>query len=131
LGATGGRWARREAGWVVRAGGSLPCELIVWPAPGGVRVEATLASWDEVTPATRLALAQLLSGAQRGLCFARAELDERVARLASNLPMTEVRAGLGHALGGVAAGAGLLAREAGALLAAEVAEGFLRFFASA
>jgi hypothetical protein len=124
-------WARRGEEWVVLAGSGLPCEVVIRRTSGGVRVEAVLATWDEVSPASLRALSALLTRAQAGLCFARAELAEGSARLFSEVADADVPSNLGHALGGVAAGARLLGREAGALLVEGVAEEYLRFFGGA
>jgi hypothetical protein len=125
--ASGFAWSRRETGWAVPVGEHLPRELQITAGPAGVRVEATLAEWDEVGDKERRALARFLLAAQAGLRLARCELDQRRARIVSAVDGDLVDAELAHALMGVAAGCRLLAREAAALLAPEVARAYLEF----
>ena len=98
-----------------------------WDAEAGL--EAVLASWDQIGPREQLALAGFLCRAQAGLRFARCELNEKQALAAASLAAADVEAGLPHAVAAVLAATRLLAREAAALLNAEVAEGYLRFLA--
>jgi hypothetical protein len=126
LTASGFAWTRRQAGWAVPARGALPRELSIERVPSGVRVAALLVSWDEAGPAEVEALACFLGRAQRGLRFARCELAERQARVAALVPAEEIESGLPDALGGVAAGAQLLAREAAALLVPALARAYVQ-----
>jgi hypothetical protein len=127
LEASGFGWARRDAGWAVPAGERLPREIQLSAGPAGVRVETTLAEWDEIGDAERQALARFLLAAQPGLRLARCELDERKARIVSAVASANIDTELGHSLMGVAAGCRLLAREVATLLAPEVARAYLEF----
>jgi len=128
LDASGFTWKRRESGWVVPACGGLPREIAVVLAPETVEGRAILVEWDEIGPTEKAALVRFLDRAQRGLRNVRWELDERQARLVSQVDTEDVERGLGDALGGIAAGVRLLNREAGALLVPEVARVLLDFF---
>jgi hypothetical protein len=127
LEASGFGWTRREKGWAVPAGERLPREIQVSAGAAGVRLDAALAEWDEIGDAERQALARFLLAAQPGLRLARCELDERKAQIASAVASANIDTELGHSLMGVAAGCRLLAREAGTLLAPEVARAYLEF----
>jgi len=118
-------WVRRASSWAVAGAARLPRELLVSPVPGGARVSATLAEWDEIAPACSEALGRFLVAAQAGLRFARCERDERHARVVGFATAVALDTDLVHALLGVAAGCDLLAREAEALLRLEVAETYL------
>jgi hypothetical protein len=131
LEAAGAPFKRREPGWVVPAGGGRQVEVVVRPAEGGLRVEAVLAGWDEIGGVEREALAAFLCRAQAGLRFARCELGEKQALAAAGLAADDVEAVLPHALAAVLAAVRRTAREAGALLGRDFAEGYLRFFADA
>ena len=120
-------WTRRGKGWAMPAGERLPREIHVSAGPAGVRLEATLAEWDEIGDTERQALARFLLAAQPGLRLARCELDERRARIASVADSANIDTELGHSLMGVAAGCRLLAREAGTLLATDAARAYLEF----
>jgi hypothetical protein len=125
LDATGLGWKRRDGGWVVPAGGRLPREVLVAHEGDGVRVQAVLVEWDEIGGDERAALAQLLGRAEVGLRFARCELSAAQARVTALVEAKDIEGALADAVGGVAAGCRLLAREVGALLAAQVARAFL------
>jgi hypothetical protein len=127
LDATGLGWKRRDEGWVVPASGRLPREVLVSPEGGGVRVQAVLVEWDEIGTDERAAIGRLLCRAQLGLRFARCELSATQARVTALVESRHVEGALADSVGGVAAGCRLLAREAGALLAADVARAFLAF----
>ena len=120
-------WARREKGWAVPANDRLPRELHLGIIPGGVRVEAVLAEWDELGPAEREALALFLATAQAGLRGARCELNGQSARIAALVEAAHIDTGLGHALLAVAVACRQLARPAAALLAPDVAAAFLEY----
>jgi hypothetical protein len=116
---------KRASSWAVVVAARLPREVLVGAAPGGARVAATLAEWDEITPACSEALTRFLVAAQPGLRFARCEKDERRAQIVGFAGTESLDADLVHALLGVAAGCDLLAREAEALLRPDVAETYL------
>jgi hypothetical protein len=124
---SGFAWSRREKGWAVPANETLPRELQVNVAAGGLLVEAILAEWDEIGATEAQALAQFLLSAQGGLRFARCELSERSARLVAGADAAHLDDDLRHGLTGVAVGCRLLAREAAALLVPEAARLFLDF----
>jgi hypothetical protein len=127
LEASGLAWARREKGWAVPANDRLPRELHVGPTPTGLRVEAVLAEWDEITPAEREALALFLATAQAGLRGARCEMDGRGARVVAVVEAAQVDTELTCSLLAVAVACRQLARPAAALLVPEVAAAFLDF----
>jgi hypothetical protein len=116
---------RRSSAWAVAVMARLPREVLVSPTPGGTRVTATLADWDEIAPACSEAMGRFLVAAQAGLRFARCERDEQHARVVGFAATAALDTDLVHALLGVAAGCDLLAREAEALLRPEVAEIYL------
>jgi hypothetical protein len=126
LDATGWRWSRRAASWAVAVTERLPREVTIVTAEDRVRVETTLAEWDEIPPICREALAEFLLAAQAGLRFAHCELDDRQARLVSPVAADRLDEDLPQALLGVAAGCELLAREAAVLLRPHVAEIYLQ-----
>jgi hypothetical protein len=125
LDAAGWRWSRRAASWSVAVTERLPREVAIVAAGDGVRVETTLAEWDEIPAVCREALAEFLLAAESGLRLARCELGDRQARLVSQVAADRLDEDLPHALLGVAAGCELLAREAAVLLRLEVAEIYL------
>ena len=127
LESTGVSASRRQAGWSVSPPPRCPRELLLTIVPGGVRVSATLADWDEIDPVSAAALAQFLCSAQAGLRFARCTLDERNAHVISFARVTHLESDLPHALRAAATGCELLAREASALLRTELAEHYLAF----
>jgi hypothetical protein len=127
LESTGFTASRRQAGWSVSPPPRCPRELLLTIVPGGVRVNATLADWDEIDPISAAALAQFLCSAQAGLRFARCTLDERNARVMAFARASHLESDLPHALRAVATGCELLAREASALLRPELAEHYLAF----
>jgi hypothetical protein len=131
LDASGFGWKRREEGWVVPAGERLARAIEVRPGPAGVRVEAVLATWDELGATEAAAVGRLLCRAQLGLRLARCELDARQARVVALLAAGHVETALPHSLGGVAAGVRWLTREVGVLLAPPVARAFLDFLGDA
>jgi hypothetical protein len=118
-------WSKRASSWAVAVAPRLPREVLVSPAPGGARVAATLAEWDEIAAPCSEALARFLVAAQAGLRFARCEMDGGRARVVGFAGAASLDADLPHALLGVAAGCDLLAHEAEALLRPEVAETYL------
>jgi hypothetical protein len=125
LDGSGFPWSRRASCWSVAVAGPLSHEVLVYPAPGGARVQAVLAEWDDLAPECREALGQFLLAARAGLRAARCEHDERQARVVAFAAAECLDEGLTRALLGVAAGRGLLAREAAALLRPEVAKKYL------
>jgi hypothetical protein len=127
LEASGLGCSRRDRAWAVPASERVPREVRVGAVPGGARVEAVLAEWDEIGTAERDALAGFLLAAQAGLRGARAELDERTARVAAVVEASRLDAELADALMSVAVACRLLTRAAVALLSPEVAQVFLEF----
>jgi hypothetical protein len=126
LDGAGWRWSRRATSWSVAVTERLPREVAILAAGDGVRVETTLAEWDEIPAICREALAEFLLAAQAGLRFARCELSDRQARLVSQVAADRLDEDLPHALLGVAAGCELLAREVAVLLRPDVAEIYLQ-----
>jgi hypothetical protein len=127
LEASGVTWSRREKEWAVPASERVPRELHVRAVPGGARVEAVLAEWDEVGGVEREALAEFLLAAHAGLRGARCELDGRGARVVSLAEADHLDAELVDSLMSVAVACRLLARAAAALLSPDVARAFLDF----
>jgi hypothetical protein len=127
LEAAGLGWSRRDQGWAVPASDRVPREVRVRAVPGGARVEATLAEWDEAGAAERDALAAFLLAAQAGLRGARCELADRGARLVAAADADRLDSDLADALLSVAVACRLLARAAAALLSPEVARIFQEF----
>jgi hypothetical protein len=127
LDGSGVGWCSRDDGWAVPATQARPWELRVRPVPGGVRVEAVLAEWDEDDRVEAAGLARFLAAAQASLRFARCELGPHSARVVSLAEGPRLETDLPHSLRGVAAGCGLLVREVRALLVPEVARRYLAF----
>jgi hypothetical protein len=127
LDSTGVSASRRQAGWSVSPPPRCPRELLMTIVPGGVRVRAALADWDEIDPVSSSALAEFLASAQAGLRFARCTLDERNAHVMAFARASHLESDLLPALRAVATGCELLAREASALLRPELAEHYLAF----
>jgi hypothetical protein len=121
LSQSGLAFVRRDASWAAPAPAGLPTEIVVSPLADGVRVEAMLAAWDEVSAPSRDALAEFLLAAQRGLRCARAELGSQLARVTALVRTESLDPDLLHGLRGVSAGARALAREASMLLSPEAA----------
>jgi hypothetical protein len=104
-------------------------EILVLPELGGVKIEATLASWDAVSAKSALALAEFLVTAQCGLRCARSELGAQRATVVCQIRTEDFDFHLVHGVRGVAAGARTLAREARALLVPELANIYLEVLA--
>jgi hypothetical protein len=128
LAASGLTWRVRGDGWVVPANADLSRELSVRPESGHLLFEAVLIEWSEIGGEEKLALERVLCRAQLGLRFARCEVDVQKARLLARVDNGQIEQVLAHALGGVAAGVRLLARETAALLTPDVAHASLCFF---
>jgi hypothetical protein len=128
LGDSGFAWKRRDDHWVVPATERLPREVQVTRTPTGVRVQATLAEWDEAGATEMAALSCVLTRAQAELRFARCELEAGVARAVALVEADHLEADLAHSVGAVAAAVCLLANEVGALLTLAVARRVLDFF---
>jgi hypothetical protein len=120
-------WARREQGRAVPAGGVVSREIAVHVEPGGVRLEAVLADWDEIDDVSRTGLASFLLAAQTNLRGARCHLEGSralvVVRAEANHLETDIPSGL-HA---IATACRLLAREAAALLTPATARAYLTY----
>lgn len=125
LGGAGFEWARRDAAWVVPAASGGLRELVISLIPGGVRVEAVLATWDAIGDDERAAIAEFLLISQSQLRFARCELDGVSARVVSHADAAFLDTEVSESLSSVAAASRLLAREVGALLAPELARAYL------
>ena len=104
-------------------------ELGIELMPGGVRVAAVLASWDELNAESGCALEEFLLSAQPFLRCARCELGSQRAQVVSPIRTEDLGLQLMHALLGVAAATRLLAREASALLFPEIAQVYLELVA--
>jgi hypothetical protein len=114
---------RRQDGWVVPVCGRLNREIVLTPEGDALRVRAVLVEWDEIGPGEALALDRFLERANAGLRFAHCEREP--TRAVVTALVDAVR--LADAIGGVAAGCRMLAREAGALLGPEAARVYLEF----
>jgi hypothetical protein len=125
---TGLAWKQRDNGWALPASATLPREIILAPEGGGLRVQATLLEWDEGGDTEHRAIAHLLCRAQLGLRFARCQLRPGQAVVTADIEQHFAEA-LADSIGGVAAGARLLAREVAALLESGAAQAFLEFLA--
>jgi hypothetical protein len=128
---TGLGWKRRDSGWALPAGGSLPREIHLTPNGDGLHLEAILLEWDEAVEAEFQALAHLLCRAQLGLRFARCRLQPGQAAVEADIDTRHLAEALADGIGGVAAGARLLAREVAALLEPAAARAFLDFLVTA
>jgi hypothetical protein len=117
--------SRRGASWAIAPLPGFARELGVELVPGGVRIEAILASWDEINPDSAHALEEFLLTSQSILKCARCELGSHRACVVSPIRTEDLRLQLMHGLLGVAAATRLLAREASALLAPEIAQVYL------
>jgi hypothetical protein len=118
---------RRQDGWVVPAGGRLNREVVLIPEGDGVRVQAVLVEWDEIAPAEAEALDRFLERASAGLRFAHCEREPTRAVVTALVGAVRAAGSLADAIGGVAAGCRMLAREAGTLLGPEAARAYLEF----
>jgi hypothetical protein len=127
LEASGLPWSRRDRLWAVPATERIARELQVRAVPGGARVEAVLAEWDDLGDAEQQALADFLLAAQAGLRGARCELDGHNARVVALVEAAHLDTELTDALMSVAVACRLLVRAAAALLSPEVARAFLEF----
>jgi hypothetical protein len=121
-------WKRRDLDWLIPVGPRWPNQVALTVHEDRLRVEAVLVSWDELEPRERSALELLLARAEGGPSGVRFGLAEREAVAWTELPAGTSEAAVTEAVARVATAARLLAREAGALLGPEVAEGYLRFF---
>src|SRR5262249_49140389 len=124
---TGLGWKRRETRWALPAGGALPREIHLTPEGDGLRVETILLEWDETGEAEIEAIARLLCRAQLGLRFARCRLHPGQAAVTAHIEGRHLAEALADGVGGVMAGARLLAREVAALLEPGAARAFLDF----
>jgi len=127
LDAAGLPWSRRDQGWAVPAAGDVTRELLVLPADDGLTVDAVLIEWDEATPVCREALALFLANGERDVGGIQCVIEGTRARVVARVPADRVEAGLAEALKSVSAGCRLLAREARALLAPDLAGLYLGF----
>ena len=121
-------WKRRETDWLVTAGPRWPYPVALTANGTRLRIEAVLASWDELGARERAALGLLLGRAEGGLPGVRFGLGEREAMAWTDLADDASERAVTEAVARVATGARLLAREAGALLSPGVAETYLHFF---
>jgi hypothetical protein len=116
---------RRDSSWIAAALPGLTGGLAVSRVGDGARVEAVLATWDEIAPECAEALAEFLLAAQAGLRCARCELGTHAARAVAQVRTEDLGRHLIHSLRGVAVAARLLAREASALLVPQAAHIYL------
>ncbi len=131
LDALGVAWKRRETGWLVPVGPRWPCEVSLAAVGDALRIEAVLASWDDMGTVEQSALELLLKRAGASCPGVRFERGEGQALAWAELPAGAGERAVVAAVCRVAAAGRLLGREAGALLSAEVAESYLRFFGAA
>lgn len=124
---SGFAWARRDHGWAVPASDSTPREVSVSIAPGGVRLEAVLADWDEPSEPCLAAIASFLLAAHESIRAVRCHIDGSRAVVIARAESAHLEADVLHGLQGIATACRLLAREAAALLAPEVARAYLDF----
>jgi hypothetical protein len=127
LDATGLGWKRRDEVWVVPAGGRLPREVQIAPHGDVVHVRAVLVEWDEIGADEREAIGRFLQRAQGGLRFAHCELEATQAVVTASVEAGQLDKRLADAVGAVAAGCRMLAREVGALLAPGPSRAYLEF----
>jgi hypothetical protein len=125
LDATSLPWVRREAVWTIPLTASLARELLLRRVPHGVRVEGVLAEWDEAGARELEALRLFLRRAEPSLHFAHCAVDGKRAVVFVETSASDLETSLPQCIGGVAAACRLLAREAAALLAPELAAAYL------
>jgi hypothetical protein len=118
-------WVRRDALWAIPPTASLARELLVRCVPDGVRVEAVLVEWDEVDAHELEVLRLFLRRAEPSLRFAHFAVDGMCVVVFAETSGSDLETGLAQCIGGVAAAGRLLAREAAALLAPELAAAYL------
>jgi hypothetical protein len=127
LDGSGLTWSRRETGWAIPAGGSLPRELHIVPGPTAIRVEAVLVEIDQIGSVQAEALTHYLTAAQAWLSSARYELDGGSVRVVALVQPAQLESDLEPHVRAVAAGCRLLAREVRALLVPEAAREYVAF----
>jgi hypothetical protein len=125
LAGSGLPWSKRDASWVIPATSGRPQEIRVSLSDQGVRVEAVLSSWTQISTAGRQAVAEFLCRSQFGFRFCRAAMDATSARIVSSVEDLEfAEAELLDAVGSVEVACHLLAHEPLALLNDELAEAY-------
>lgn len=123
-------WTRTDATWTAAPDGE-PCQLKLTRAPGGVRIVAALAEWDQLGQAEQQALAHFLTAAQAGLRCARCELTAHEARIVAQVGSAHLEEDLAQGLAGVTTGCHILRFAVRALLDPETAGRYLAFHGQA
>ena len=128
--ASGGlTWSRRDRRWVIAPAPGRPWEIGVSTGQHGVCVQAVLASWSEISEASRAGLARFLCLSQSGLRFCRAVMDDASVRIVSRVDDPSLlEAELPDSLQAVPAACCLLARGVQALLDEELARVYTSVF---
>ena len=119
-------WTRRESGWAVTPPDGAGRELLV-RAADGLLVDAVLAEWDEAAPESLAALKLFLERAQASIRGVRCTIEGTQARILAEVSAEEIEGELPRAIQVVSAGCRFLAREARALLEADLARQYLAF----
>ena len=119
-------WTKRESDWTTPPTPDCPKEIRISSIGDEVSVEATLAAWDEITPASHEALAEFLRRAEAGVRFAHMQLKESSAVVVSRIEGTRIEADLHHGIGSVSAACRMFGRNAQALLQDDLAQAFLK-----
>jgi hypothetical protein len=127
LESSGFGWARREQGWAVPAGEALAREIAVHAEPGGVRLEAVLADWDEIDDVSRTGLAAFLLAAQANLRGVRCHLEGGRALVVVRAEADHLETDIPSGLHAITTACRLLAREAAALLSPATARAYLAY----
>jgi hypothetical protein len=122
---SGRTWAQRESGWATPPTPDCPEEIRISSIGDEVSVEATLAAWAEITPASRKAMAEFLRRAQAGVRFAHMQLAESSAVVVWRIQGTRIETELHHGIGSVSVACRMFSRNAQALLQDDLARAFL------
>lgn len=117
----------QEGHWIVPPDASVSRERIVRLVPGGVSVQAALATWESQERLVREALAEFLWRAQASLRLARLELHETEVRVFSQVETAFLSRDMAHSLEGVAEACRTLGKEVAALAVPELANAYLEF----
>ena len=119
-------WTRRESAWAVTPPDGVGRELLV-SRKDGLVVDAVLVEWDEASTESLAALKVFLERAAASTCGVRCSIDGTQARILAEVSDDEIESGLPRAIQAVSAGCRFLAREARALLEADLARQYLAF----
>lgn len=99
--------------------------LVFTPYEDHVRVESTLAEWDELEPESRTAIARFLLGNRAAVRLGRTELGERSARIVAETPYARLEQDLPSVVGALPDHVRRLSREVEALRFPELAGVYL------